>query len=188
MVLFLSVFLFLFVQRAICRPWGEGAFSFSEIGSWGKKGKKLYCLLLSLLKMICWNWSLTQLQDILSLTSRIQKCFWPPPIPSPAQHTCTTDLKMHTVWTSVQKYQADSVEWCVAVYCTLWLFSSHQRFVHNHVEPKGTSESKESIWLAWLSTLVVGVQGLGCEHMAYYSAREINGSDCISPVTGDQRM
>lgn len=117
MVLFLFVFLLLFVQRAICTPRAEGAFRFSEIGSYKKA---LHCLLLSLLKMICWNWSLTLLQDILSLPSQIRKCFWPPPpppppIPSPTQHTCTTDLKTHIVWTSVQEYSSNRVEWSASI-------------------------------------------------------------------------
>lgn len=112
--------------------------------------------------MICWNWSLTQLQDILSLTSQIRKCFWPPPppppIPSPAQHTCTTDLKTHSnsslnLGPGIPGYTTAS--WI----CILCVFHSHPRFVHNHNELKGTSESKESIWLAWLSTSVVGLGG-----------------------------
>lgn len=77
---------FFSVQRAICRPQAEGAFHLSETGSCGKRNRKTlcpHCLLLSLLKMICWNWSLTELQDILLLTSQIRKCFWPPPPPHP---------------------------------------------------------------------------------------------------------
>lgn len=44
-----------------------------------------------------------------------------------------------------------------SLYCTLCFFHSHHRFAHNLDEPKGIWESEKSIWLAWLSTLVVGL-------------------------------
>ncbi len=46
-------------------------------------------------------------------------------------------------------------------YCAFCVFHSRQSFAYNHNEPKGTSELKESVWLAWLSTLVVGPGGEG---------------------------
>lgn len=192
------------MTRDICRPQAEGAFHFSETCRCTKRreavsGQKraggrataastVYNC--PFLKMICWNWSLTSLRDILLLTSQICKCFWPPP-PSPPLSSSTTHLhhihtanflsritgllpregQGHCVLPAERDRERGREKVCVCA--GDWDGRSWCKRSQN--ESRDSQPCREA------------AGGVGCKHMAP-QPEEINGSDCMRPVTGNRRM